>query len=181
MATSEHMNEQNFTNRLEASLTRGMDSVPLPALEPASARYRIAPPKVGRRLRMPLTVAIAAIGLALCASLVGAAASGTSPAPAISEAIHHVVVLVRQISFPAEPARGAPSPDPASGPTDGSQPPAAEQSSAPAPTAEPTPVPAEEPTPPPTVEATPASAASQPADASLSPSPDPVESPAPTP
>jgi hypothetical protein len=183
------MNEQNFTNRLEASLKRGMESVPLLALEPARARYRIAPAKLGRRLSTPLTVAIAAIGLTLFAGIMGAAASGTSPATVVSNAIHQVVVLVQQISVPPDSVRATPSPDPGSGPAGGSQPPAMQQgpggvpptepseSPTPAPTAEPTPAPTEEPTAPPAAEPL----AIPPEDTSPSLSPDPLESPATTP
>jgi hypothetical protein len=179
------MNEQNFTNMLQASLKRGMESVPLLALEPANARYRIAQAKVGKRLLRPLTVAFAAIGLALLASLAGAAASGTSPATVMSEAIHQVVVLVQQISIPTESVRGTPSPDPGSSPAAGAQPSANQHGPAEVqpsqPSESPTPAPTEEPTPPPTEElpaaATPTLLASQPAAASPSPSPDPEEGP----
>jgi hypothetical protein len=178
------MNEQNFTNMLQASLKRGMESVPLLALEPANARYRIAQAKVGRRL-LTAPAAFAAIGLALLASLAGAAASGTSPATVMSEAIHQVVVLVQQISIPTESVRGTPSPDPGSSPAAGAQPPANQHGPAEVqpsqPSESPTPAPTEEPTPPPTEElpapATPTLLASQPAAASPSPSPDPEAGP----
>jgi hypothetical protein len=97
------VNEQDFTRRLESILESGLASTPLPALEPARARYRIATANLGRGHTPRLLVAVAATGLALCAGVVGAAASGTSPATLVSVAVHRVVIVFEEISNPRVP------------------------------------------------------------------------------
>jgi len=104
------MNDRDFTNRLEASLNRGMPTVPLPAVEPVNARYRMTTSTAGRRSMPRLTIAVAAVGLALLMGLVAAAASGTSPAILLSTTVDKVIVFVEQVtthgvSAPAPSAR----------------------------------------------------------------------------
>lgn len=174
------MNELQFTIRLEATLTRGIASVPLPALEPASARYRITAATIRRRARPRLTVAIAASGLALLAGTVGAAASGTSPSTVVTAAAHRVVMLVQGVTtgeaVPATPSPRASS-RPATiaqplvaapGPGDGDRASQPSDSGAPGASEEPAPAPIE------------AQPTSQPEDTSSSPSDGPSDSPAPT-
>lgn len=103
------MNDRDFTNRLETSLNRGMASVPLPAVEPANARYRIAASNAGRRPISRLTVVVAAVGMALLLGLAGSAASGAGPAYLLSATVHEVVVFVEQQTIPAEPAPAPPT------------------------------------------------------------------------
>jgi outer membrane biosynthesis protein TonB len=95
------MNDLDFTNRLDASLNRGMLSVPLPAVEPASARYRIAVSKLGRRPMFRLALGVAAVGMALLLGLAGSDPSGASPAYLLSATVHKVVVFVEQMTTPA--------------------------------------------------------------------------------
>jgi hypothetical protein len=113
------MNDRDYMNRLEAGLSRGMASVQLPAVEPANARYRIEASKVGRRAMSRLTIAFAAVGLALFTGLVGSAAAGTGPAILLSTTMHDVVVVVEQVITGGEPAPANPTGE-AGGPPAGS-------------------------------------------------------------
>lgn len=127
------MNDRDFTNRLEMSLNRGMALVPLTAVEPANARYRIAASKVARRSVSRLTVAIAAVGLALLTVLAGSAASGTGPAILLSTTVHQVVVFVEQVTTRGEPAPTIPTGETGGSPAAGSDSPASGHESVTAP------------------------------------------------
>ena len=116
------MIERRFTQRLEASLERGLASVPLPAAAPASARYRSSAPRPARRRVPRLGIAIAGVGLVFVISL--AAASGTRPTELMSVAVNSIQVLVEKITGPAS---GNPAPakslrQVAPGPATGSEP-----------------------------------------------------------
>ena len=165
------MNEHHFTTRLQATLNDGLASVPLAAMEPASARYRRSQAAVGRRPKTRLLVAVAAVGLALLTSVAGAAASGASPTNLVSTAVHRVVVLFE----------GTASPEPASPPTSAPPPPATAQGQGEVdrtsqPADSPAPAPSEEPAPPPAD----APSASPPEDTPSNQGTGPVESPSPT-
>jgi hypothetical protein len=113
------VNDRVFTNQLEASLNRGMASVPLPAVEPADARYRMAAPKVSRPTSR-LTFAVAAVGLALLTGLAGSAASGPGPSILLSATVRQVVTMVEQLTSPREPAPATPTRDAEAQPAGGS-------------------------------------------------------------
>jgi hypothetical protein len=111
------VSSQDFTNRFEESLNRGMLSVPLPAAEPGNARYRLGASRAGRRQLSRLTLAVAAVSLVMLAGLVGSADAGTGPAMLLDTTMRRVVVIVEHVtthglSAPA-PAPGASGVQPA--------------------------------------------------------------------
>jgi hypothetical protein len=105
---TEDMNDRDFMRSIETTLERGMESVPLPALEPVGARYRDARPIV-RHGATRATLAVAAVGLALLTSVgAAAAAENESPVTIVSTAVRSIEVELEQILSPgpaAEPVR----------------------------------------------------------------------------
>jgi hypothetical protein len=98
------MNDRDFMRSIETTLERGMESVPLPATEPVSARYRDARPIV-RRGATRATFAVAAVGLALLTSVgAAAAAENKSPITIVSTAVQSIEVELGQILSPAPAA-----------------------------------------------------------------------------
>jgi len=171
---SERMSEK-FMERVETILDRGMASVPLPAPEPVHARYRMAADRAVRRPATRVVVGMAAIGVALLTSVVGAAAvERESPITVVSTAIHSIGVQFENLLNPAasapavEPAAGTP---PGAGGTGGNPQPTSAPVTVPLPSPEPgvAPPQAGQPTP------NPSPALSD------SPAPAPSDSPAPTP